>query len=346
MNSIFSIFTILADKLVYNLLGLSEGSKLADSLHFFVEDVTKISVLVIILIYLIGLTRASMNIEKVRDYLKGKNKLIGYFLAAVFGAVTPFCSCSSIPLFLAFTSARIPIGITMSFLITSPIINEVAVLLLGTMLGWKFTFVYIIVGILAGIVGGYFFDLIKAERHLTPLGHKSIEIADKTTPTVQRCNCNGTCTTTKPQKPSWKKRHKFAKGEVKEIVGRIWKYIILGIAIGAAFHGFVPTSWVENNLGAGNWWNVPIASILGIPLYSNATGIIPIAESMLIKGVPIGTTLCFMMSVVGASFPEFILLKQVMKPKLLVLFFFLLLTMFTLVGWLFNIIAPILNIHV
>ena len=200
MNSIFSIFTILADKLVYSLLGLSKDSKLADSLHFFIEDVTKILVLVVILIYLIGLARASMNIEKVRDYLKGKNKLIGYFLAAVFGAITPFCSCSSIPLFLAFTSARIPIGITMSFLITSPIINEVAVLLLGTMLGWKFTFAYIIVGILAGIVGGYFFDLIKAERYLTPLGHKSLEMAEKTVETAENCNCSNTCAAAKTQK--------------------------------------------------------------------------------------------------------------------------------------------------
>lgn len=343
MNKIFSIFTILADTIVYGLFGLTPESKLADSLHFFIEDVTKILVLVVILIYLIGLARASMNIERVRDYLQGRHRLLGYFLAAVFGAITPFCSCSSIPLFLAFTSARIPIGITMSFLITSPIINEVAVLLLGTMLGWKFTAVYISVGIIAGIVGGYFFDLIKAEKYLTPLGNKSLEMAETCSRKDKSCP---TPAPTVRAEQSWRERHEFAKNEVKEIVGRIWKYVLIGIAVGAVFHGFVPASWVEKNLGAGSWWSVPVASIIGIPLYSNATGVIPIAESMLLKGIPIGTTLCFMMSVVGASFPEFILLKQVMKPKLLIVFFIMLLIMFTLVGWFFNIVAPALQLHI
>ena len=344
----FAIFTILADFIVYSLLGFDKTDKLGSSLHFFVEDVTKILVLVVILIYLIGLARSTLDVERVRDYLKGRHRFIGYVLASIFGAVTPFCSCSSIPLFLAFTSARIPIGITMSFLITSPIVNEVAVLLLGSMLGWKFTIIYIAVGMLAGIIGGYFFDLIKAERYLTPLGHKSLEMAEKTTATANEDCSNGcNCSIQQPKiSPTWSARHKFAWGEVREIVGRIWKWVIVGIAVGAIFHGFVPESWVAKYLSAGNWWSVPAASILGIPLYSNATGVIPIAESMLRKGVPIGTTLCFMMSIVGASFPEFILLKQVMKVRLLAYFFIILLTMFTLVGWLFNYIAPILNISI
>lgn len=347
MNHIFSIFTLLADAIVYGILGLTEETKLAESLHFFIEDVAKILVLVVILIYLIGLARSSMNIETVRDYLKGRHKLIGYFLAAIFGAVTPFCSCSSIPLFLAFTSARIPIGITMSFLITSPIVNEVAVLLLGTILGWKFTIIYVGVGLLAGIIGGYFFDLIKAEKYLTPLGIKSIEMSRRMSDVPDSgCGCSGSCPATATPHATWAMRHQFAWAEVREIVGRIWKWVILGIAIGAIFHGFVPANWVEEHLGKGSWWSVPVASVLGIPLYSNATGVIPIAESMLLKGVPIGTTLCFMMSVVGASFPEFILLKQVMKMKLLIIFFILLLVMFTLVGWLFNYIAPMLNIGI
>ncbi len=348
MNTILGIFTLLADKIVYGVLGLNSKSRLAESLHFFIEDVTKILVLVVILIYLIGLLRASMNMERIRDYLKGQHKFVGYLLAAIFGAVTPFCSCSSIPLFLAFTSARIPIGITMSFLITSPIINEVAVLLLGTLLGWKFTLAYIIIGLLAGIIGGYFFDLIKAERYLTPLGNKSLTMAERNAAQEADCGCKDGCTV-QPQKTkavSWRKRHEFAKSEVREIVGRIWKYVILGIAVGAIFHGFVPAAWVQTHLGANNWWSVPLASIIGIPLYSNATGVIPIAESMLLKGVPIGTTLCFMMSVVGTSFPEFILLKQVMRPRLLLIFFLLLLTIFTLVGWIFNFSAPLLSINI
>ena len=347
MNSIFKIFTMLADEITYNMLGLNPEEKLGSSIHFFIEDVSKILVLVVILIYLIGLARASLNIEKVRDYLQGRHRFIGYLLAAIFGAITPFCSCSSIPLFLAFTSARIPIGITMAFLITSPIVNEVAVLLLGTMLGWKFTLVYIGIGLFAGIIGGYFFDLIKAERYLTPLGNKSLELAEKNSCVEETASCN--CKT-RPNhgtlSQTWSARHEFAKGEVREIVGRIWKWVILGIAVGAIFHGFVPAEWVEKYLGAGSWWSVPAASILGIPLYSNATGVIPVAESMLLKGVPLGTTLCFMMSVVGASFPEFILLKQVMRVRLLGIFFIMLLTIFTLVGWLFNYLAPILSIHI
>ena len=347
MNSIFYIFTMLADEITTHLLGLNPAGKLGSSIHFFIEDVSKILVLVVILIYLIGLARASLNIEKVRDYLQGRHRFTGYILAAVFGAVTPFCSCSSIPLFLAFTAARIPIGITMSFLITSPIVNEVAVLLLGTMLGWKFTLIYIGVGLFAGVIGGYFFDRIRAERYLTQLGNKSLEMAEKNSCPRE----NGTCDCkTKPNSnalpQTWRARHEFAKGEVREIVGRIWKWVIIGIAVGALFHGFVPAEWVEKYLTKGSWWSVPAASILGIPLYSNATGIIPVAESMLLKGVPLGTTLCFMMSVVGASFPEFILLKQVMQVRLLGIFFVMLLTIFTLVGWLFNYLAPILSIHI
>lgn len=347
MSNILSIFRLLADFIVYDLLKMQPNGKLSDSLHFFIEDVTKILVLVVVLIYLIGLARATLDVEKVREYLKGRHRFIGYALAAVFGAVTPFCSCSSIPLFLAFTSARIPIGITMAFLITSPIVNEVAILLLGAMLGWKFTVMYVGIGMLAGIIGGYFFDLIKAEKYLTPLGNQSLIMAAQNT-TATECT-DGSCNCSQQQSTptvSWKSRHNFACSEVKEIVGRIWKWVLIGIAIGAAFHGFVPETWVEEHLGQGSWWSVPAASILGIPLYSNATGVIPIAESLLRKGVPIGTTLCFMMSVVGASFPEFVLLKQVMKVKLLVIFFIMLLCIFTLTGWIFNFIAPLLDIGI
>ena len=347
MLTILSVFKFVADLIVYNLLGMERHTKLSDSIHFFIEDVSKILVLVVILIYLIGLARASLDIERVRNYLKGRHRFIGYFLAAVFGAITPFCSCSSIPLFLAFTSARIPVGITMAFLITSPIVNEVAVLLLGAMLGWKFTVMYIGIGMFAGIIGGYFFDLIKAERYLTPLGNQSLTIVAQNEKLDAENSCNSSCSCTrnkKIKKVSWLQRHSFAIGEVKEIVSRIWKWVLIGIAIGAVFHGFVPESWVEKYLGQGSWWSVPAASIIGIPLYSNATGVIPIAESLLRKGVPIGTTLCFMMSVVGASFPEFVLLKQVMKAKLLIVFFIMLLVIFTITGWIFNYFAVMLNI--
>lgn len=337
MTKLFSIFTALADWLTYSLLGMEKGKHLSESIHFFIEDTSKIFVLLVVLIYLIGLARATMDIETVRKHLQGKNRFYGYALGAGFGAITPFCSCSSIPLFLGFTSAGIPIGITMSFLITSPIVNEVAIFLLGSILGVPFTAVYVTVGILAGIIGGIFFDLIKAEKHLTDLTRKSLEAA------ANSADRQNTSDTKKQQ--TWKKRHHFAKTEVTEIVGRIWKWVFIGIGVGALFHGFVPKEWVQNNLGKGAWWTVPAASVLGIPLYSNATGIIPVAKSMLAKGIPAGTTLTFMMSVVGASFPEFIMLKQVMKPRLLIFFFLFLPVVFTITGWILNIAAPLLGVQ-
>ena len=218
MSSLFYIFTWLADVLTYSVFQLSQGTKLAGAVHFFIEDITKIFALVVVLIYLIGLFRASMNIEKVRNYLQGKHRIAGYVLAALLGAITPFCSCSSIPLFLAFTAARIPIGITMAFLITSPIVNEVAILVLGSVLGWQFTIAYVAVGVLAGVFGGMFFDFIRAERFLTDLGQKSMNVA-----------CCGSSEAGVPEAMSWRQRHVFAKEEVTEIFSRIWKWIILGI---------------------------------------------------------------------------------------------------------------------
>lgn len=350
MTDVFKIFSIFADWVTFSVLNLDKTEHLTHSVHFFVEDITKIFFMLVVLIYLIGIARASLNIERVRDYLSGKNRYIGYFLASLFGAITPFCSCSSIPLFLAFTAARIPIGITMAFLITSPIVNEVAVLLLGSILGIKFTIIYVAVGVSAGVIGGLFFDLIGAEKYLTPLGSKSLDMANKSDPIQSGCGCESGCSdenetsTITGAGTSWKQRHNFAKDEVTTIVKRIWVWVIVGISVGAIFHGFVPTEWVESNLAAGNWWTVPLASIFGIPLYSNASAMIPVAESMLLKGVPVGTTLTLMMSVTGASLPEFLMLKQIMKPKLLIILFTLLLVLFTVTGWIFNYVAPLLGV--
>lgn len=321
-----SIFTKFADLIIYQWFGMSRDSHLAGSLHFFIEDTTKIFALIVVMIYVIAWARAALNIERVRDYLSGKHRLFGYFAAASFGAVTPFCSCSSIPLFLGFTQARIPIGITMSFLITSPIINEVAIVLLGSLLGWKFTACYVAVGILAGVVGGAFIDLIKAEKYLTPLAESA------------QGNAGAAGQHAEKKKMGMKDRHDFAADELKTIFSRVWKWVLIGVGLGALLHGIVPESFVVKYLGAGQWWTVPGATLLGIPLYSNASGVIPVAESLLNKGLPVGTTLAFMMSTVAASFPEFMMLKQVMKPKLLVIFFLLLLVMFTSVGWIFNLI--------
>ncbi|MDG2393323.1 MAG: permease [Thalassotalea sp.] len=327
----FEIFTQFATWLVVDVFGLSKATKLGDALHFFIEDTTKIFFLLLVMIYIIALLRASINVERVRDYLAGKNKGVGYVLGSGFGAITPFCSCSSIPVFLGFTSAGIPVGITMAFLITSPLINEVAVLLLLSLLGWKFTLLYVVIGMSVGILGGVFLDAIKAERWLQSFAAKALE----------RGQQSAAITNSKASESlSLKQRHGFAKAETLEIFGRVWKWVIIGVGLGSALHGFVPDGWIENHLGDGQWWSVPSAVLLGIPLYSNATGVIPVMESLINKGLPIGTTLAFCMSTVAASFPEFILLKQVMQWRLLAVLFILLLVAFTLIGWIFNFISP------
>ena len=315
-------FTKLADIVSFQWLQLDPASHFGKSFHFFIEDTTKIYVLLIIMIYTVAVLRASMNIDRVRNYLVDKNRLFGYIIGATFGAVTPFCSCSSIPLFLGFTQAKIPIGITMSFLITSPIINEVAIVLLGSLLGIKFMILYATIGILSGIVGGAFIDFIKAEQYLTPLVETVVKASNDAEATEE----------TENKKLSFAERHEFAKNELITIFKRIWKWVLIGVGLGAVLHGYVPEEYILENLGAGKWWTVPMAVLIGIPLYSNASGVIPVAQSLIEKGLPVGTTLAFMMSTVAASFPEFMMIKQVMQTKLLLIFFTMLLVMFN--SWL------------
>ncbi|MBL4611089.1 MAG: permease [Pseudomonas sp.] len=329
------IFTTLATWLTYDLMGLSPQTKLGTSIHFFIEDTTKILFLLVVMIYAIALARASLNLERVRAYIQQKNRMVGYFFGSGFGAITPFCSCSSIPLFLGFTSAGIPLGITMAFLFTSPIINEVAVIMLWSLLGWKFTLAYIVVGMAVGIIGGMVLDAIKGERWLKDFAAKAYQKA-----AAQAESHPGELEVPEPSKLTFKDRHQFAKDELKEIVGRIWKWVLIGVGLGAALHGFVPDGWFAANLGSGQWWSVPAAVVAGLPLYSNATGVIPVMESLIVKGLPVGTTLAFCMSTVAASFPEFIMLKQVMTFRLLAIIFVILLTNFMVVGWVINAIGP------
>jgi uncharacterized membrane protein YraQ (UPF0718 family) len=317
--------------IVFSAFGLAANSHAGAALEFFIYDTVKILLLLVALIYGIAWIRASMNVERIRDYLAGKRRGFGYFLGALFGSVTPFCSCSSVPLFLGFTTARIPIGITMSFLITSPLINEIAVVLLWGLLGWKFTIVYVVVGMSAGIIGGWLMDSIKAGRWLQPF----IIEAMNNTPAHQYVNESG-----EVQKLTVRQRHNFAYSETAMIFKRVWKWVIIGVGIGAALHGFVPDNWFAENLGAGEWWSVPAAVFVALPLYSNVTGIIPVMESLLVKGLPIGTTMAFCMSAVAASVPEVMMLRQIMTIKLQASFLGYLWMVFTLVGWLFNIAGP------
>lgn len=325
---VYSIIVPFSQWITYDLFSIGKGTPLGDSVEFFFYDTAKILLLLVLMVYAIGWLRAGMHVERVRDYLAGKGRGIGYILGAGFGAITPFCSCSSIPLFLGFTTARIPLGITMSFLITSPLINEIAVVLLWGLLGWKFTAIYVVVGVFAGIGGGIIMDAIHAERWLQPFLLDAMKSASTQTAAIQA----GEAPTM-----GLMDRHAFAYSEMSNIFHKVWLWVIIGVGLGALLHGYVPQEWFTEHLGAGQWWSVPVAVAVGIPLYTNVTGIIPIMESLLFKGLPLGTTLAFCMSTVAASLPEVLMLKQVMRWKLLAVFLGMLLVIFTLVGWLFNI---------
>ena len=327
-SAVYSVIVPLSQWLTYDLFSIDKGTPLGDSVEFFFYDTAKILLLLVLMVYVIGWLRAAMHVERVRDYLAGKGRGIGYFLGAGFGAITPFCSCSSIPLFLGFTTARIPLGITMSFLITSPLINEIAVVLLWGLLGWKFTIIYVVVGMFAGIVGGIIMDALRAERWLQPFLLDAMKNASTREAAVEAGEA---------PKMGLMERHAFAYSETSSIFKKVLLWVIIGVGLGALLHGYVPQEWFTENLGAGQWWSVPVAVAIGIPLYTNVTGIIPIMESLLLKGLPLGTTLAFCMSTVAASLPEVLMLKQVMRWKLLALFLGMLLVIFTVVGWLFNI---------
>ena len=327
-SAVYSVIVPLSQWLTYDLFSIDKGTPLGDSVEFFFYDTAKILLLLVLMVYVIGWLRAAMHVERVRDYLAGKGRGIGYFLGAGFGAITPFCSCSSIPLFLGFTTARIPLGITMSFLITSPLINEIAVVLLWGLLGWKFTIIYVVVGMFAGIVGGIIMDALRAERWLQPFLLDAMKNASTREAAVEAGEA---------PKMGLMERHAFAYSETSSIFKKVWLWVIIGVGLGALLHGYVPQEWFTENLGAGQGWSVPVAVAIGIPLYTNVTGIIPIMESLLLKGLPLGTTLAFCMSTVAASLPEVLMLKQVMRWKLLALFLGMLLVIFTVVGWLFNI---------
>jgi uncharacterized membrane protein YraQ (UPF0718 family) len=256
----------------------------------------------------------------VREFVRGRPDWQARGLAVSLGAVTPFCSCSSVPLFIGFVEAGIPLGITFSFLIASPMINEVAAVILVGVLGWKLAALYVLAGLVVAWFGGMVMQRFRPERWVEDYVWK-IRVGEAALPTPDR---------------SFAGRHGYALSEVREIVGRIWKWVLIGIGVGALFHGFVPAAWVSEHLGGDSWYTVPAAVILGIPLYSNATGVIPVAEAMLGKGVAVGTTLALMMSVAALSLPEMLILRKVIQWQALALFAAVLATAFTLVGWGFN----------
>jgi len=320
----FASFASLCTGYLERLGLLESGSRLGDALHFFIMDVTKIFALLLVVIYAMGFLRALLSAERVRDYVRGKPRWLARTLAILLGAVTPFCSCSSVPLFIGFVEAGIPIGVTFSFLIASPMINEVAVLVLAGTIGWYSTALYVGAGLVVAYFGGIVMELVHAERWVEDYVWK-IQVGD----------------TRPPARPGGLvARHRYALGEVRAIVGRIGRWVLIGVALGAVFHGFVPQAWVAAHLGEGSGLvSVPAAVLLGVPLYSNATGVIPVVEALLGKGVPIGTVLALMMSIAALSLPEMLILRKVIHWRALAIYAALLAVAFTLVGWTLNVLA-------
>ena len=314
-----------ADWLIYVIFGIDPETRLGEALDFFVYDTVKIVLLLFLISMVMGMVNAYFPVERLRNYLNS-HKFYGlqYLLASLFGAITPFCSCSSIPLFIGFVKGGIPLGVTFSFLITSPLVNEVAVAMFAGTFGWKVTIIYVVSGILLGTIGGFILGKMNLEKHLSPwvlqiqqmASGTQEEFADVKLTLIQRM----------PQ------IIKEALGIIKGVI----LYVIIGIGIGAAMHGYVPEGFFEQYLSGNHWYAVPLAVLLAVPMYANAAGIVPVVEVFVAKGVSLGTALAFMMSVVGLSLPEATMLQKVMNIRLILVFFGTVATAIMLLGCLFN----------
>jgi len=305
-----------------DILKLSLGKHLTETLRFFIFEVPKVLLLLVLIIFVVGIIRSFFTPERTRKALEGKSLFTGNVLASLLGIVTPFCSCSAIPLFLGFVESGIPLGVTFSFLIAAPMINEVAVILLFGMFGWKVAIIYILTGLVIAITAGWIIGKLHLEKYVESWVYeiKAGHVDDQ------------------DEKIKFSDRIQSGYAAVKEIVGKVWIYIIIGIAVGAAAHGYVPESFMANLMGKSTWYSVPLSILIGVPLYSNAAGIIPIVSVLIEKGVPLGTALAFMMAVIGLSLPEMIILRKVLKLRLIFTFVGVVSFGIVIVGYIFNMI--------
>lgn len=310
----------ITDWFIDSVLVLEKGAKLTEALRFFVFEMPKVMMLLGLIIFIVGIIRSFFSPERTRKLLEGKSTFTGNVLASLLGIVTPFCSCSAIPLFLGFVESGVPLGVTFSFLIAAPMINEVAVILLLGLFGWKTALIYVLTGLIIAIVSGWVIGKLKLEHWVqdwvynTKIGNDDSE----------------------DEKLSLSKRIGLGYDAVKEIVGKVWIYVALGIAVGAGAHGFVPQDFMVALMGKSAWYSVPLSVLIGVPLYSNAAGIVPIVSVLIEKGASLGTSLAFMMSVIGLSLPEMIILKKVLKLPLILTFVGIVATGIIVVGYLFN----------
>ncbi|MBS1207700.1 MAG: permease [Proteobacteria bacterium] len=301
-------------------LGLSRATHFGEALRFFCYDTPKVLLLLTGIVFLMGVIQTFFAPERTRALLSGKRAGVGNVLAASLGIVTPFCSCSAVPLFIGFLSAGVPLGVTFSFLIAAPMVNEVALVLLFGMFGWQVALLYLMMGLLVAIIAGLVIGQLRMERHLEDWVQK-IARGEVRAPDLHM---------------SWLQRFDAGGRHVREIVGKVWPYVILGIALGAGIHGYVPEDFLVAIMGRDVWWSVPVAVVLGVPLYTNAAGIIPIVQALIGKGAALGTVLAFMMSVIALSAPEMIILRRALKPRLIATFAGVVACGIMLVGYVFN----------
>ena len=308
----------LATWLTRDVLNLTTG-RLASSLEFFIYDTVKVLLLLTIVVFGVGLVRSFFSPQRTRALLRGRREATGNVMAASLGIVTPFCCCSAVPLFIGFVEAGIPLGVTFSFLIAAPMVNEIALVLLYGLFGWWVAALYLGTGLVIAIVAGWVIGRLKMERHIEDWV-RQIRMGDEVA----------------AEELDWPARVAYARQAVKDIVGKVWPYVIAGIAVGAAIHGYVPQDFMAGIMGKSAWWSVPAAVVIGIPMYSNAAGIIPIVQALLEKGAALGTVLAFMMSVIALSLPETIILRKVLKWRLIAVFLGIVGVGIMVVGFLFN----------
>jgi uncharacterized protein len=307
----------------YSLLGMSAGTHLASAVEFFVFEAPKVVLLLTLVVFGVGVVRSFFTPERTRRILAGKRESAGNVFAALLGIVTPFCSCSAVPLFIGFVTTGVPLGVTFSFLISAPMVNEVALVLLFGLFGWKVAALYLSTGLAIAMAAGWVIGRLKLEHWVEPWVYK----------TVTGPGQNGDSDAL-----TWNDRVALGSNAVKDIVGKVWPYVLAGIALGAGIHGYVPEDFMASIMGKGAWWSVPLAVLIGIPMYSNAAGIIPIVQALLGKGAALGTVLAFMMAVIGLSLPEMIILRKVLRLPLIVTFASVVGTGILAVGYLFNIV--------
>jgi uncharacterized membrane protein YraQ (UPF0718 family) len=318
--ALYGVLQRAAAWLTRDLLRLDAGTHLASAVEFFVYETPKVLLLLTLVVFGVGVVRSFFTPERTRAILAGKAESVGNVLAAALGIVTPFCSCSAVPLFIGFLTAGIPLGVTFSFLISAPMVNEVALALLFGLFGWKVAALYLGTGLAVAIVAGWVIGRLRLERHVEPW--------------VYQMSAGEAALT--EHRTTWEERLRQGLEAVRDIVGRVWPYVLIGIAVGAGIHGWVPENFMASIMGRGAWWSVPLAVLIGVPMYSNAAGIIPIVHALLEKGAALGTVLAFMMAVIALSLPEVIILRKVLRPVLIAVFLGVVTAGIILVGYLFN----------